>query len=130
MRFLCKCGSGFNYDGCCGRYIDGADLAQTPEQLMRSRYTAYVLNNMAYIVKTMQGKALKRFTLDHSDLNELSLIWQKLEVINCSTQNNKGFVEFKAYYMDNQQSFILHEISEFKRKSGQWFYVDGNILIG
>ncbi|HVL75240.1 MAG TPA: YchJ family metal-binding protein, partial [Noviherbaspirillum sp.] len=38
----CPCG-GQNYETCCARYIEGEALAQTAEQLMRSRYSAYTL---------------------------------------------------------------------------------------
>jgi SEC-C motif-containing protein len=128
MSLLCKCGSGIEYQNCCGQYIDGNLLPETPEQLMRSRYTSYVLDKIEYIVKTMQGKALKKFKPSKSDLNEHKIEWQKLEVIKHIMQNNKGFVEFKAYYLDGGQLNCMHELSEFKRKNGQWYYIDGEIL--
>lgn len=56
------------------------------------------------------------------------VIWQKLEVLNSTMQKNKGIVEFKAYYSDADQNVVLHEISQFERKNGQWYYVDGQIL--
>ena len=39
----CPCGSGTTYDACCGRLHRGAEQAATPEELMRSRYAAYVV---------------------------------------------------------------------------------------
>ena len=51
----CPCGSGSTYDACCGRLHRGPDLAETPEALMRSRYTAYSLGNdfgNAYVFRT------------------------------------------------------------------------------
>ena len=39
---LCPCGSGELYEKCCGVYHSGAAVPETPEQLMRSRYSAYV----------------------------------------------------------------------------------------
>ncbi len=37
----CPCGSGQAFKECCQRYHDG-ELPETPEKLMRSRYSAYV----------------------------------------------------------------------------------------
>ena len=53
----CSCGSNSTYLQCCGQFIDGLSLPITPEALMRSRYTAYTLADIAYIKKTMRGKA-------------------------------------------------------------------------
>ncbi len=42
---LCPCGAMRDYVRCCGQYIDAAVLPESPEQLMRSRYTAFVRRN-------------------------------------------------------------------------------------
>ncbi|MFN2350207.1 MAG: YchJ family protein, partial [Thioalkalivibrio sp.] len=48
----CPCGSGKNYAACCGRHHGGEALPETAEQLMRSRYSAYVLGDEAYLLRT------------------------------------------------------------------------------
>ncbi len=48
----CPCGSGAEFSLCCGPIIDGAKAASTAQQLMRARYTAHTLANMAFILKT------------------------------------------------------------------------------
>jgi len=48
----CPCGSGERYDACCGRLHRGAADAQTPEELMRSRYSAYALGELDYVWRT------------------------------------------------------------------------------
>ena len=47
----CPCGSGQDYDACCGRLHAGA-LASDAEALMRSRYCAYVRGNADYLLAT------------------------------------------------------------------------------
>lgn len=47
----CPCGSGDSLADCCGRYHDGA-AAPCAQSLMRSRYSAYVLGNVDYLVAT------------------------------------------------------------------------------
>ena len=126
---LCKCGSGKIYLNCCGIFITNVQLPQTPEQLMRSRYTAYACCNIDYIAKTMCGRALNGFHAKDVALWAKDIRWIKLEILNTKLEhNNKGFVEFKAYYTEHDIKQVLHEISEFQRKSGKWFYVDGVIL--
>ncbi|AUR51314.1 YchJ family protein [Aquella oligotrophica] len=128
MSFKCKCGSNKDYQVCCGIYINDNKLPDTPEQLMRSRYTAYTMANIDYIVKTMQGKPLVAYDQKESTLWAQSVIWQKLEVLNSSMNNDQGVVEFKAYYNDANRNVILHEISQFRRKDGRWYYIDGEII--
>ena len=114
---------------CCGAYLTGVKLPTTPEQLMRSRYTAYATCNIDYIVKTMYGKPLDGFNQNDVQLWAKEITWLKLEVLDSKLENEKtGFVEFKAYYLEHEKHVILHEISKFQRKDGKWFYTDGTIL--
>ncbi|MDP1703376.1 MAG: YchJ family metal-binding protein, partial [Sulfurimicrobium sp.] len=47
----CPCGSGRDLGDCCGPIVAGAP-APTPEALMRSRYTAFVLGKLEHIDRT------------------------------------------------------------------------------
>jgi SEC-C motif-containing protein len=42
-----------------------------------------------------------------------------------SAKDEKGLVEFEAFYVENTQTQKMHEISRFKKIAGRWFYVDG-----
>lgn len=129
MQNKCKCGTNKNYLDCCGAYITNAKLPDTPDQLMRSRYTAYATCNVEYIENTMYGNALIGFDLKDTARWAKNIVWTNLKILNSSFESkDKGFVEFKAYYVESNQPGILHEKSEFQRKSGKWFYVDGIIL--
>jgi len=126
INLICKCGSNKNYLDCCGAFIVKNKLPQTPEQLMRSRYTAYVIGDIDYIAATMQDRALIGFDPKEAKLRSNETIWLKLEIIGTKQKNkNLGLVEFKVYYQEYGKDFIQHEISEFKLKNGKWFYVDG-----
>src|SRR5206468_7829385 len=48
----CPCGSAKPLDACCGPIVDGKLAAQTAEALMRSRYTAFTLGRVDYLVET------------------------------------------------------------------------------
>ena len=129
QNLLCKCGTGKNYLQCCGKYIDNLELPQNPQQLMQSRYTAYAMCNIEYIAKTMCGRASQGFNIQDTLLWAKQILWLKLEVLDSRIEEpNKGFVEFRAYFSQNNKNYVLHEISEFHRKNNKWFYVDGIIL--
>jgi len=127
----CNCGLNKSYSDCCGQYISGKKKPTTPEQLMRSRYTAYSKANISYIKKTMQGSALVGFNEINALLWAKSVAWQNLEVLNTFTElttNQRGFVEFIATFSEHGEVKTMHEISEFHFIKGSWFYVDGRVM--
>ncbi len=121
----CPCGTGKTYQQCCGVFIAGEKRPATPEELMRSRFTAYTEANIDYIERTMQSPALDNFNAQTAKEWADRVEWLKLEVINSSVNQATGFVEFLAYFIENNQKHIMHEISEFHLINDQWFYVDG-----
>ncbi|WP_131779537.1 YchJ family protein [Legionella bozemanae] len=122
----CPCGSQNTYELCCGLYIDNKQLPETPEQLMRSRYTAYSMGKMDYIKNTMKGKALTGFNEIEAEQWAKSVTWIDLEVMHQSMSGpDKGFVEFTARFSEHDQIKFIHELSEFHKENGRWFYIDG-----
>ncbi len=125
----CPCCSGQTYRQCCQRLISGQQYAKTPLQLMRSRYSAYALDNMDYIEATMRGKALKALQKMTDQLTETEQPkWYRLEIIDApevGANDTTATVEFIAYFRTGLQSHQLHELSYFKKIDHQWFYVDG-----
>ncbi|NCW77931.1 MAG: hypothetical protein EBV64_08225 [Oxalobacteraceae bacterium] len=117
----CPCG-GEALETCCGRFISEAELPQTPEQLMRSRYTAYVLANEAYLKATWDPA-----TCPAEELIEPSIKWDGLEVRAAQEEGNDGTVEFIARAKVGGRARRLHETSRFIRRDGRWWYVDGDI---
>ena len=122
----CACGSNKKYEKCCGVYIDQGKHAPGPEALMRSRYTAYTKANIDYIENTMSGKALHDFDKERSKIWAEQSKWLQLKVIDShDIDADTGTVEFIAYYSMHDKPYHIHEISQFKREQGCWFYVDG-----
>jgi SEC-C motif domain protein len=121
----CPCGNKKSYSSCCGRFLDGSAQAKTPEQLMRSRYTAYALGGFGnYLIQTWfpaTAQGLSAFALSQKSLN-----WVGLEIHERSQQGDKGTVEFSARYTDdNGKEAVMRERSEFQRVQGRWLYVGG-----
>lgn len=123
----CPCGNNKNLSNCCGKFLYSNELPNTPVELMRSRYTAFVLNELDYIKNTAVGKALERMEEDKSSESEKHLKWVKLNIINYngSHNDNVGQVEFEAYFSLKGKISILHEKSNFKKINNKWFYIDG-----
>jgi SEC-C motif-containing protein len=123
---LCPCKSEKEYAQCCEPFIIGSHFPETPEQLMRSRYTAYTRANIDYIIATMKDAALKNFDKASAKQWAESVTWVKLKVLRAyiePTIPDAGFVEFKAYYRYKKQMHVMHEFSEFRKENGRWFYV-------
>lgn len=122
----CHCGSSQTFERCCQPYHEGLKIAETPEILMRSRYSAYSLANIDYIQATMRGKASVGFDPVTARLWAQRVIWIKLQIINTDKSlAEHGHVEFIATFVDNKTVCQLHEISEFQHMEDRWFYVDG-----
>lgn len=124
----CFCKSDVSYENCCGRYIDGDNLAPNPEVLMRSRYSAYVQGKIDYIAKTMTGPAAVGFDQAAAKKWASDIKWQGLQVIKAwpvKPDDTVGYVEFMARYEHNGKPYILHEKSKFELIDGAWLYVDG-----
>ncbi|WP_250511922.1 YchJ family protein [Caballeronia sp. INDeC2] len=113
------------YEACCGRFIDGGEKPANAMELMRSRYTAYVLGNTAYLRATW-AEATCPPDLDASDAGTRWLGLQIRRHTRIDADHEE--VEFVARYKLGGRAYRLHEASRFTRNSdGNWIYVDGRI---
>ena len=116
------------YGACCGRYLDGGpdNTAPVPapdaESLMRSRYTAFVLERADYLLATWHASQ-RPSCLDF----EPGAQWLGLEVRRQRTLDAAhAEVEFVARYRVAGRAVRLHENSRFVREDSRWYYVDGD----
>jgi len=118
---LCPCGSELAYRACCGQYIEHGENAPTAEALMRSRYTAYVKQNIPYLRATWYPSTCPA-NLEKTPGQQ----WTGLKIIGQSAgqpEDSGGQVEFVARYKVNGRAHKLHEHSEFVQVNGRWLYV-------
>ncbi|QXZ09731.1 hypothetical protein KUF54_00150 [Comamonas sp. Y33R10-2] len=111
------------YADCCGRYIDHWEAAPAPdaESLMRSRYSAFVRENAAYLQATWH-ESQRPADLDFDAATK----WLGLDVKHFKiTGEDKAEVEFVARYRISGRAVRLHERSRFVQEAGRWYYVDG-----
>jgi SEC-C motif-containing protein len=107
---------------CCGRWLAG-EPAPDPPSLMRSRYTAFVLEDAAYLLATWHP-ATRPSELPF----EPGLRWLGLQVLaQATTGPDTAEVEFVARSRRDGRGQRLHERSRFVREDGRWYYRDGDI---
>lgn len=122
---FCPCGSGVDYQRCCGRYLSGEALPETAERLMRSRYTAYVQCDEHYLRATWHSST-RPASLGLDDSADVKWLGLRL----CATvaggpEDETGTVAFVARHKRGGRACRLEETSRFVREHGRWVYLDG-----
>ena len=127
LKNNCPCGSTITLLECCYPIIINPKKATTATELMRSRYTAYSLQNVKHILKTMTGKSKEQSNSKNIKAFAKQSKFLKLEIIKTEQggeNDSIGIVEFKATYENAKKTCIIHEISLFKKIAGKWLYCD------
>lgn len=126
---LCPCGSGADFDPCCGRYLDGAEEPATAEQLMRARYAAHTCARMDFVKKTHHPDTADEFDEKGARAWAEESSWLGLEIIAAEAgqaSDTTGTVEFLARFKDAEgDAHEHHEISLFEKVGGAWRFRDG-----
>ncbi len=124
----CPCGSGIAFADCCQPLIEGQKVAETAEALMRSRYTAHATKAFDYIFETTLPESREEDDRKGTEAWSKRLEWQSLSIRNVEkgkVEDESGLVEFLARYRKNGKAFDHHEIAEFVRRDGKWYFKDG-----
>jgi SEC-C motif-containing protein len=121
VEVQCPCDSGQTYVQCCEPYHSDLATAPTAEALMRSRYSAFVVCDAGYLLRTWHPRTRpRRFTLDENDE------WKRLEILSRQDGglfDTEGMVEFRAFYSSGGRKGVLYERSRFLRYETNWVYV-------
>lgn len=123
----CPCNPNKAYEECCKKAHTFIKAAKTAEQLMRSRYSAFVMANGEYLQKshhksTRPSKRENKETVNWAK----SVAWIKLEVLVApeTTENTeRNTVKFIAYFLENGQMETIQEHSVFVKEDDTWFYL-------
>lgn len=122
----CHCGRPGGLEACCGPILAGSRVAETAEDLMRSRYSAFVQCDRTHLVRTWDPTTCP-LDVGTSPGTE----WLGLDVL--STEGGgpldlTGVVEFVAHFRRQGRMASLGERSRFRRHQGRWVYLDGERL--
>jgi SEC-C motif-containing protein len=92
---------------------------------MRSRYTAFILGEESYLLRTWH-RSSRPVSVNLDD----GPVWTGLEIRSIEAggpEDEEGAVEFVARYIAGGRPGTLHENSRFLREDGRWYYLDGDI---
>jgi SEC-C motif domain protein len=118
----CYCDSGFEFSECCVKFIDNREISSTPEELMRSRYSAYKIKNIDYLVATTHPDYRKYYSRKSISNWANSVVFMKLMIKKA--EGNR--VKFTAVFKDESGKLQEHrEDSLFKFENGKWYYLEG-----
>jgi SEC-C motif-containing protein len=127
---MCPCGSGQAAEACCVPLHRG-ERAPTAEALMRSRYSAYALGEVDYVINTHEPATRGEIDRDSTEAWANQADWQGLEIVATEgggEGDDEGIVEFIARYHLKGQDLAHHERSRFRKEEGVWYYVDGDMV--
>ncbi|MFO1494799.1 MAG: YchJ family metal-binding protein [Lysobacterales bacterium] len=123
MSAACPCGRGLPYARCCEPLHAGA-VAVDAEALMRSRYSAYVLGLVDYLLATWHPDTRPASLSLDPQLRWLGLSVRAHQPIDAEHAE----VSFIARCRVGGGSAQRHsERSRFLRVDGRWLYVDGDL---
>ena len=127
----CPCGSGARLDSCCGPLHQRLSKAKTAEQLMRSRYSAFVLEEIDYLLATHPDPHTsipQRRRQLRASCRQLQWLGLEILAVECGgIEDCRGIVQFEARFITAGTRSSLKETSLFERRDGQrsgdWTYV-------
>lgn len=127
----CPCGLKSHYSECCEPIHTKQTLPATAELLMRSRYSAYALRLVDYLLYSHHPRQHGKNEKEKVKQAAEGVDFFRLEILDTSQGqvNDKiGKVEFKAFYRHGTELGCIHENSRFKRYQGRWVYWDGELF--
>jgi SEC-C motif domain protein len=132
LKQTCPCGKlgasnkALAFATCCARYLNDFENTPAPDaqSLMRSRYSAFVLNRHDYLKATWHAST-RPTDLSPDDATK----WLGLDVRSHTVIDaDHAQVEFVARYRIAGRGARIHELSRFVREAGRWYYLDDDLL--
>jgi SEC-C motif-containing protein len=141
----CPCGSEKSFASCCQPIIQGKAKAETAEQLMRARYTAFTTQDIDFILETHHPKTRNEVPREDVEKWSKGSEWLGLRILQTEAGqkgDEQGVVYFQAQYRaapENEKDAkkaegaekILYDHQEkslFMKEKGEWKFLDGQAL--
>jgi SEC-C motif-containing protein len=123
----CPCHSGKLYSACCEPYHHGT-APETALALMRSRYAAYALGLVDYIINTTRfSEPDKAPPIDQWRQSILefstSTDFLGLKIHSHTEGKSRAVVKFTALLKRGEVDTSFTETSQFEKEEGRWLYV-------
>jgi SEC-C motif-containing protein len=127
----CPCGSTRNYTDCCEPIIKALRPAETAEQLMRARYSAYTKAEMDFVFNSTDPANRENYDHDGTRTWAENSEWLGLEIIGIvkgGKEDKRGEVEFIARFKENGTLREHHENAIFNKIDDSWYFSDGEMV--
>ncbi len=123
MNLTCYCGNLKSYLDCCGQFINNQSIPRNAEELMRSRYTAYAMGMVDYLVSTdaNPNEQSIRDWMQGTKFTALRILATEAG----QAEDDRGVVSFEADYTSNGQQITHRETSLFEKRQEKWIFVRG-----
>jgi len=118
----CPCGSGQTFAACCNPILKREQPAPDAERLMRSRFTAHVARDFEHLHRTHLESSKEPYA---ADSEQDGANWTRLVIRSHEKGPKPGFayVDFTAYFQEEDGEKALHEKGEFQLIDGTWYYI-------
>jgi SEC-C motif-containing protein len=126
---ICPCGSDLLLTLCCGRYHTGTP-APSAEALMRSRYSAYALALIDYLVRSTLPAQQAGLDQDAIQTWSLGSTWLGLEVEQAQLiegEPQHAYITFTARWRDHTGEHSHRERSAFVCNNEHWYFIDPTV---
>lgn len=125
---LCKCDTGKQFSACCEPVLNGQKVPQNAVDVMRARYTAFVLGKIDFIMSTIAPSKKSEYDRKSVEDWSRSTEWTGLEIVsteNGGAADDTGEVEFIAHYRGKNSAKKHHEQASFVKIKGAWYFENG-----
>ncbi|MDQ3263423.1 MAG: YchJ family metal-binding protein [Myxococcota bacterium] len=130
----CPCGSQKRYSECCRPFHRGEE-APDPERLMRSRYAAFSLGEVSYLVRTLDPDhpdAARPEAVVAAEIRALrtKVRYARLQILEAPVPSegaSEGQVLFFAELYEKGKEVSFAELSTFRRHGASWRYHSGTL---
>lgn len=125
----CHCGSGLEYQACCKAFHDGDKIATRAEDLLRSRFSAFVTNNFRYNYDTTSSANRSENLLQSLSKVADETKWQSLLILERFPDNDPlPRIRYVAFFQRGGNWYQIHELSFFSFENGALRYDRGEFL--
>lgn len=128
---FCPCGSQVELALCCEPIIRGKKLASTAEALLRSRYTAFALGEIDYLIGSHHSKTVGQIKREEVEEWSKGSEWLGLEILSVEAgleKDTEGNIIFKATYKADGKEHEHMEKSFFEKENGAWKFLDAKAV--
>ena len=128
MTRSCPCQSRKLYKNCCRPFHEGKQLPK-PVELMRSRFAAYVLGKVGYVVKTEHPQSPRRQQNSVTFRKEIKQFCEQTTFVGLQILDDvmlsetEATVTFHAVLLQGGKNVSFMECSLFEKVNGRWLYV-------